>query len=602
MALSGSFNTTKYTTSSNGTLGLNISWTATQNIVNNTSTIKWTVKSNGSMSSGYYVKCYKVVVIINGTKVLNTTSEFNMYGDGKYKKTGSIVVAHGSDGSKTVSMSAQANIYYSGDGNARTGSGSFTLNKINRYALISSGTDFTNESYPTIVYTNPAGTALTTGLKARITWKDTNNQDQATSWVTLNDEGGEYTFNSSTLTSANITSMLNACPSTTYLAVKFDLQSTMGGVEYHDYKDAVMNVVNAAPVFSTAASFLDANSSVVAVTGSNQVIVQRQSKLRIYHGTAVAQKGASLKPSPYSFYLNGQGYGFLGDYIEFDKPDLAGTYTGTIKAIDTRGNESVSTISFTVLDWTEPTADCSLERQNSFEATCDLKVTAHISSLNGRNASYLSITEKHRVAGSSTWSSAASVANDTTVQKTLANTDAWEMEISVSDAFYTETYRLTVGKGIPFIYKDTHRSSVAINGIPDADNQLYVGGKIKTTGKITAPSMSVHNISSQYSSSRTSGGWTVDSIEAFRTGNVVDLSIEFKGSGSAVASGGNAFVGVISGGPLPIHTVKASGFYGGNVLICALSSSQIMVRICVGSVTLASNAYTSFNFTFIVDD
>ena len=145
MALSGSFNTTKYSSASHGTLGLNVSWTATQNVANNTSTIKWTVKSNGTMSSGYYVKCYKVIVKINGTKVLNTTSEFNMKGDGAYKKTGTITITHGEDGNKTVAMSAQANIYYAGDGNAQTGSKSFALNKINRYALLGEVPNFTDE-------------------------------------------------------------------------------------------------------------------------------------------------------------------------------------------------------------------------------------------------------------------------------------------------------------------------------------------------------------------------------------------------------------------------------------------------------------------------
>lgn len=486
MALRGSFSTNKYSTSSSGTIGLNLSWTATQNIANNTSTIKWTLKSNGSMSSGYYVQAGPVTVTINGTKVLNTTSRFSMYGDGKYKKTGSITIAHNTDGTKSVSMSVRAAIY-SASVNC-TGSSTPTLNKIDRYALVLSITDFTNESYPTLVYSNPAGTALTTGLKARLTWND---GADYTDWVTLNDEGGEYTFDSSVLTTQHITSMLNSCPDANFLSVKVDLQSTMNGVEYHDYKTATMNVINADPIFSVAAYYQDANSSVVAKTGSNQIIVRRQSKLHIFCGTATAQKGASMVANPYTLEFNGQSISFTGSYIEFDLPDLAGVYRATVKAVDTRGNVGSSYVDITILDWTEPTADCSLERQNSFNTDSDLKVTGHISDLDGINT--LTITEKHRIIGSSSWSQETSVPDNTEITIALANTSEWEMEVSVSDKFATTTYRLTVGKGIPYIYKDYKRNSFAFNSIPDDDDQFKIGGKLKVTEDIEADGVKLHD-------------------------------------------------------------------------------------------------------------
>lgn len=471
MALSGSFNTTKYSTSSHGTLGLNVSWTATQNIANNTSTIKWTVKSNGTMSSGYYVKCYKVIVKINGVNVINTTSEFNMRGDGGYKKTGSIVVAHGEDGTKTVAMSAQANIYYAGDGNAQKGSKSFTLNTINRYALISSATDFTNESYPTIVYTNPAGSTLTTGLKVRLMW---NSRANYTSWVDLNNEGGTYTFDNSSLTSADITSMLASCPDSNTLPVEVCLASTMDNVEYYDYKSIVMNVVNSNPTFSVAPTYEDANDDIYAITGNRSTIVRKQSKLHIFHGTASAQNGASLATDPYSLNFNGQDITFTGNYVEFDKPDIAGTYRATVTATDTRGNTSTSYVDIVILDWAEPTADCSLARQNSFETDCDLLVNASISSVDNINT--LTITAVYRVAGTQPWSDPPiSVRNNTVELVQLDNTNAWELQVSVADKFMTKTYTLTVSKGIPYRYKDRKRNSFGFNAIPDADYQFKIG-------------------------------------------------------------------------------------------------------------------------------
>lgn len=589
--LSGSLSTNNEESHGYGTLGLTLSWTATQSIVNNTSTIKWTVKSKGSMSSGYWYYCYGVEVTINGTKVLNTTSKFEMRGDGGYKKTGTITVAHGTDGSKSVSMSVRAKIY-DNSWNC-TKSGSFTLKKINRYALVSSITNFTNDvandGYPTLVYTNPAGTALTTGLKARLAW---NNEANYTDWVTLDDEGGEYTFTSSTLTSANITSMLNACPDSNALSLIVDLQSTMNGVEYHDKKTVTMNVVDANPTFSILPSYQDA---LPAITGHPQTIVQKQSKLRIYHGTASTQKGASLMPQPYSLYFNGQGYGFVGDYAEFDKPDLAGVYTATITAVDTRGNSVSYSFDISILEWHIPTAECSLERQNSFNTDCDLKVDADYSDLDGLNT--ITITEKHRIIDTSTWSAEASVPDGSTVTKSLANTSEWEMEISVSDSFATTTYRLTVGKGIPYIYKDIKRNSVSFNSIPDADDQFKIGGQLK------CESMYVEDISSQYTITKTSGNANLAEVKAHRCGNVIIMQIMLRGAGSNWTAGSNIFVGTVTGA-LPTVAVNGCGYYDNACFIARLNNSgSITFRWLINTKSnVASSQTIVTTLTFITND
>lgn len=79
-------------------------------------------------------------------------------------------------------------------------------------------------------------------------------------------------------------------------------------------------------------------------------------------------------------------------------------------------------------------------------------------------------------------------------------------------------------------------------------------------GKITCNSMSVTDISDQYTITRTSGNWYPVSLEAWRTGNVVQMRIIFRGNGSAVASGADGLVGTISDGPLP--TIAAAQLVG----------------------------------------
>lgn len=263
MALSGSVSTNKYSTSSHGTIGLILSWTASQSIVNNTTTINWTLKSNGTMSSGYYVQAGPVTVKIAGTTVLNTTSRFNMRGSGGYSKSGSITVAHNQDGTKSVSMSVRAAIY-SASVNC-TGSKTFSLNNITRFALLDSAPDFDDEGNPTVSYINPAGSDLVNNLKIRLTW---NGGADYTAWNALSPDGGTFTFDLDSYR----TQLRTAAANTNALAVEYDLQSELGGDEYHNTRAAVMNIINADPT-AGAVSYSDDNPTTSGITGDASIVV-----------------------------------------------------------------------------------------------------------------------------------------------------------------------------------------------------------------------------------------------------------------------------------------------------------------------------------------
>ena len=68
MALSGSLKTDTY-----GNMGLIFSWTATQNVAKNQSTIKWTLKSYGDSSNFYYM-AGNFDVVIDGSNEYSTGS------------------------------------------------------------------------------------------------------------------------------------------------------------------------------------------------------------------------------------------------------------------------------------------------------------------------------------------------------------------------------------------------------------------------------------------------------------------------------------------------------------------------------------------------
>ena len=609
MATSGSYNTNKYTTQTMGTIGLNLSWSVkSQSVANNTTTITWTLKSNGTMGTGYSVKAGPVTCTINGTKVVNTTSRFDMKGGGAYKKTGTLTITHTADGTKSISMSVQAAIY-SASVNCTVSKSGIALPAINRYAQISSASDFTNnltrDGYPTIVYTNPAGTTLTTGLQCRLAW-DVAGTTNYSSWVTLNDEGGEYTFTSSTLTTANINSILNANPTTNNCAVTYELQSTFNSVTDSVTKVATMNIVDSDPV-ANQISYLDVNSTVVGKTGSNSIIVQKQSTLRIRAATSTAKNGASI--SSYNLNINGNDYtasvssGYA--YYDFVQPSLSGTFLATMTTIDSRGNTAIVTANVIIQPWEAPTALYTLERVNGFETNTTLYVSGDIATVSGTNT--LTLKEQHKKTESSTWSTAATIANKTNVTLTLDNTYSWDVKIIVMDEYTTTEYTSSVGKGVPIMFIDKNMNSIGINGYPDANDQIYVDGTVKATGEITtATKVNCAKISVSSGTgtfTRSSGGWTFSSCAWRRCGNIVTINIQFKGSGSSVSAGSNSIAGTVSNIPLPPFTVRLEGYYSSTTLMGELTSTGgFNVRILSAALNLSSSNTATMSGTYVVED
>ena len=151
MALSGSFNTGSY----DGRY-YTLSWSASQSIANNQSTISWTLTANGGNASWYAERT--VEVVIAGSTVYSKTARVQ-----RYKGTvasGTLTLSHDSVGNKSFSASVRTAVYYSSVN--CTGSGSWSLDTIPRQANLTSAPEFNDEQNPTIYYSNPAGNNVDT--------------------------------------------------------------------------------------------------------------------------------------------------------------------------------------------------------------------------------------------------------------------------------------------------------------------------------------------------------------------------------------------------------------------------------------------------------
>ena len=110
-------------------------------------------------------------------------------------------------------------------------------------------------------------------------------------------------------------------------------------------------------------------------------------------------------------------------------------------------------------------------------------------------------------------------------------------------------------------------------------------------GQVNCVSISIQDVSSQYTFTKSSGGWQVSDIKATRSGNVVHLTISLQGTGTNVSAGGNGVVGTLSGGPLPAQDhAGLVGYYGTSAMVANLTSAgNLTVRNLISAQTLGSN-------------
>ena len=137
-----------------GTRHLKLVCSQTTDISTNTSTIAWTLYSEGG-SSDYYTTG-PTSVYINGTRVYYKDVVYYDEGIFPAKKgsvSGTTTVPHLNDGTKTITVSITTAIYYS---STETKSGSWTLNSIPRYATLSVSNSSKTETTAVMAWTADA--------------------------------------------------------------------------------------------------------------------------------------------------------------------------------------------------------------------------------------------------------------------------------------------------------------------------------------------------------------------------------------------------------------------------------------------------------------
>lgn len=478
MSSNGSFNTTGY----QGRY-LKFSWTVqSQSVVSNQTKISWQLVGAGQASSSYY-KAGNFKVVIDGTTVYSTaeSSRINLY-NGTVVANGTYTFTHDSNGNKSFTASAQAGIYtYAVN---CTGSGSFTLPTIARASVINSvsGSNITDNFK--VNYTEYAS-AFTNNLQISLSG------GSVLQTITDYQNGANFTLNN-----AVKNAIYSATASSKSTVVSFKLATYSGStlIGTSSAYNVTVTVNNSNPTLGSV-SYIDNNSSTVAITQNNQYIIRNNSSLRVTASNLTAYNGASLSTLVVTFAgitrtVNLSGTTDSSEVVDFGTINLSSNGTLTATLTDSRGYTATKTITVLIYDWIAPTAVISCAREDNYYSDTRLLVNATYSSVGGNNSITIKAYTKLSTAGS--YGSPIDVTNGTPLTLNLDNTQSWNVKVVVSDLLGSTTYILFVDRGQPIIYFDRIKSSVGINCFPNNDDSLEVNG-LRLDNKIYVGSQQIYD-------------------------------------------------------------------------------------------------------------
>lgn len=445
---------------------LQANWTATQDISGNYSDI--TIRHVLVIGSAYSLSIgsRSNTCSVDGAAQSYSSPAINQKGGSVALGTTTHRVNHNADGSKTCTITDVFNVNATIDGSkvaSITASGNITLDNIPRQATITSATDFTDSGTPSLTYSNAGGFTA----DAYLEFAPVGSGTQIMRKGAITGKSGTYTFG---LTDAERETLRAACTGAS-MPVRYVLRTFIGGKEYYSWLDRTMSMSDAAPILG-AVSYADANTATVAVTGDNQVIVQRQSDLQVTFTAATAQKGATITGYEATFAGVTKSASSVVT-LDFGKVDVSSDMPLVFTVTDSRGLKTSTTLTVKVEPWWNPTSTIDLKRLNNFEPETHVTATAWYASLDAKND--VTISAKYRKAGSSDAWSTITLANGVESTVTCERDYAYEWQITTDDKLGSTTQNLTLGRGIPTFFIDTKKSSVGVNCFPTANGVFQLG-------------------------------------------------------------------------------------------------------------------------------
>lgn len=447
MALSGSISTNGASGEGEGRY-YTLSWTATQSIANNTSTISWTLSTAGGYSS--WITERTVYVDIDGERVFSKTNAVDRYRG--TIATGTKTISHNSDGTRSFSVSLAAAIYYSSI--QCTGSQTFTLDTIARASTlsVSDGTLGTK--------TTPTADRKSSSFTHTLTWECGSysgtiaTKSPATSWdftpelklASVAPYGQKVyctytlsTYNGSTLVGTDSKSVWFAIPSSVKPSCTLSLSDSKGYA-------------------STYGGYIQGESQLSVTINATQA-----------YGSPISRYSASANGTTYSTRT-------------FTTSVLTKVGTNTISATVTDGRERPGSVSsnITVLAYSRPQiTNLKVRRCNANGTENDRggygKISFHctITPLSNKNTRACSL--RYRQSGATTWTNAPAITlsaydqdcNPPVIQ--MSDAHSYEVQINLTDAFGTTSAVTSISTGYCLYHIPASGKGITFGGIAEGD-------------------------------------------------------------------------------------------------------------------------------------
>lgn len=454
---------------------LRADWSAVQNAAGNYSDV--TVRHTLVIGSAYSLNIASRTntCSVGGVSQGYTSGSINQKGGSVLLGTTVHRVAHDADGTKTAQLTDTFNINATIDGKkvgSIVASGSISLDRIARNATIVTANDFTDETNPTLTYSNPSSFSCDVSIEFA--------GGSITRSGAISGSGGSYTMQ---LTDSERTALRNASKNSPTLKVTYVLKTTIDGTAYYSRAERKMNIVDAAPELG-AVSYEDANAATVAVTGDKSHIVQNHSTLAVKVPTATAKKGATIASYTVAFGGVSKTVKSSGT-VSLGAVDVSYFQALTVTATDSRGFTASKSVQVTVDDYSAPTAVIDLHRLNNFEPTTYITANARYSYLNGKNA--VTIAAKFKKVSDSSYGTPIELADSIQSTVTCDRDSAYDFVVTIADRLESTDYNLTLGKGIPSFFIDTQKSSVGVNCLPSQSDVLQLGDSAWLTAQGAYP-------------------------------------------------------------------------------------------------------------------
>lgn len=414
MALSGTVNSSSY----DGRY-VQLTWSATQSVANNTSTISWVLKGAGGNSQWYKSGGFYVSIAGNVVCDWSTDTRIQLYNGTEVAK-GSLTISHNANGTKSFSVSIQAGIYTY----ARncSGSGDFTLNTIPRASSISWG----------------SGTSSVAGVTNGTNINISRASSSFTHTITYQFGSAKGTVCTKT-TATNVKwtipmSLLNQIPNATSGTGIMTCTTYSGGsaIGTSTLKLTVSVPTSVKPTVGSVGITIDNSAnSVIAGWG---LYVTGYSKAKV-----TASASGSYGSTVSSFTISG-GYSTTqsGSSLSYTggKFTSSGSKTFNIVAKDSRGRSSdaKSAGTITVYPYSSPTISAlSIHRSSADAKKIVVRANWNFSSVNGKNG--VTATLYYKLSTSNGWTTYGTIAKNTDVTLTtdFAEEHSYNFRLVVRD-------------------------------------------------------------------------------------------------------------------------------------------------------------------------